>query len=264
MSRSLRSYLSATLVKYVEWIEALRYKWLKSINNDPLFKFLDLRTLFCKACERSVEVHQKLQINQHVDSTKLKSNLRLKAKRTLESSHHKGRSRNLTSSTKNWDLSANISWYMMYKLESPTLRAFLNGEVYCHHSRREHSQEKNYWDVCFRDVILRDDPNHVRSQRPNAVRSQRPDAQCSSQTSMSPVWPTVFTGCAYVREMFPRVNFLIIACIKKVFLKIPTRLMAWKDARESQYSALPWNLSWPARGTWIQAALYTTPWTSTN
>ena len=63
--------------------EALRSKWLKLINNkdDPLFKFLDVKTLFCKACETSVEVHQKSQIDQHVNSTKHKTNLKIKTKR---------------------------------------------------------------------------------------------------------------------------------------------------------------------------------------
>lgn len=59
--------------------------------------------------------------------------------------------------------------------------------------------------------------------------------------------------CEYVREMFPRVNFLI-ATVKKVFLKCPARMMAWKDANPD--TALPPEPILTRWDTWVPATLY--------
>ena len=143
--------------------EALPSKWLKSINNkdDPLCEVPRCEDFVLQSVWDERRSSQKSQIDQHVNSTKHKHNLKLKAKRKASQAQLEDIATSLGKKLKFYEfnkelceviLSANIPWD---KLDSPKLRSFLELKWGVSIPVKS-TLTKNYLDVhvCFRDGML--------------------------------------------------------------------------------------------------------------
>ena len=142
-------------------------KWLKEFNiqkEDPLKFLSDMKTCFCKVCEKSFIAIQKSQIAQHVKSEKHTKNSMLKKKRTAtqaqledlteRNSHKRSRQDIITKELCEALLVTDIPWRKLV----PKFRSFLETHVGIQMPSESHLR-KNQLHECYEDVIskIRDD-----------------------------------------------------------------------------------------------------------
>lgn len=114
---------------------ATRAKWLSQVNEkqDYPLKIVDMKSVYCKVCEKSFLASQKLQIIQHTSSDKHSKNNQLKRSKTqaqledmVQSQPKRSKSEAVSKDLCRAMLASNIPWK---KLNNPVLREFLERNI---------------------------------------------------------------------------------------------------------------------------------------